>query len=363
MILMIIKFFYHFLGVILALFLTAELMISADKPSYPPQANKAQQSAINIQRVIQRDLNLFINALPALLKQEKRLAVVIKNHQEKQLTIAGSFQLKRHFLPWLNFECELQLQQPLIIKTCNIKQIKLPLFFIQRWIEPPIQKIWQRFKPFHPKAETASLFYYKALLKQPKGWHKKDLMTALLPIFKALEQRQKNHDIVLETRALLSVLGSWAAGKGLSLFVPDYQKYGRLPPFYIKLLKRHDFAKHFLISAAVSASSSPWIAKQLGLYKELQDKKVGRGFSFRDLTADMAGSQFGYQITKNKANAQKILKKLLKMSPKTVQLMPKVDDLPAKLSDQDFLKQYQHTESKAYKAVIDKIKKRVEQMF
>ena len=54
------------------------------------------------------------------------------------------------------------------------------------------------------------------------------------------------------------------------------------------LAGRQDLAKHFAISAAISAHSGAPLADAIGLYKELEDARGGSGFSFDDLAAEPA---------------------------------------------------------------------------
>ena len=65
------------------------------------------------------------------------------------------------------------------------------------------------------------------------------------------------------------------------------------PPQAITLAGRPDLAKHWAMSAALSASLSGRIAQSLGVWKELSDSLTGgSGFSFVDLAADRSGERF-----------------------------------------------------------------------
>lgn len=61
----------------------------------------------------------------------------------------------------------------------------------------------------------------------------------------------------------------------------------------ITLAGRNDLAKHWAMSAALSASLGGQIAQSLGVWKELSDSLTGgTGFSFVDIAADRSGERF-----------------------------------------------------------------------
>ncbi len=55
---------------------------------------------------------------------------------------------------------------------------------------------------------------------------------------------------------------------------------------------RNDTAKHFFVSALLTAATTAQEAEQLGVAKEVLDAQGGSGFSFADLAADRAGIRF-----------------------------------------------------------------------
>jgi hypothetical protein len=55
---------------------------------------------------------------------------------------------------------------------------------------------------------------------------------------------------------------------------------------------RHDSAQHFAILAMLAAHLGPQFAEAAGVGKEISDSRSGSGFSFADLSADLAGIQF-----------------------------------------------------------------------
>ena len=61
---------------------------------------------------------------------------------------------------------------------------------------------------------------------------------------------------------------------------------------FVTMRGRNDLAKHFFLSALLTAAVGPEQALQIGLAKENADARSGSGFSFADLAADTAGVRF-----------------------------------------------------------------------
>ena len=59
---------------------------------------------------------------------------------------------------------------------------------------------------------------------------------------------------------------------------------------------RRDLAQHFAVSAALTALVGPQSTEEVGILKEMTDSREGRGFSFADLSADIAGIQFAAAV-------------------------------------------------------------------
>ncbi len=63
---------------------------------------------------------------------------------------------------------------------------------------------------------------------------------------------------------------------------------------------RRDLAKHFVVSAALTSLVGRRAAVAAGIGKELRDARGRSGFSFADLTADMAGASFASALLQEK---------------------------------------------------------------
>jgi hypothetical protein len=63
---------------------------------------------------------------------------------------------------------------------------------------------------------------------------------------------------------------------------------------------RHDLTQHFAVSAALAVLVGPQRAEGAGIVKELADARRGSGFSFVDLSADLAGISFARAVDDGK---------------------------------------------------------------
>ena len=60
---------------------------------------------------------------------------------------------------------------------------------------------------------------------------------------------------------------------------------------------RHDLCQHFVVSCALTVQLGAKNAERAGIVKELLDSRPGgSGFSFADLSADLAGVNFAKQV-------------------------------------------------------------------
>jgi uncharacterized protein YfiM (DUF2279 family) len=119
----------------------------------------------------------------------------------------------------------------------------------------------------------------------------------------------------------------------------------------ILLAGRFDLAKHWTLSAALSATMGPEAASALGKWKELHDSlPQGSGFSFVDLAADRSGVQVARRAT-NPASAAASAQRLAKATEQ--QLFP-LALLAARegLSEQQFLTRYGTVASRDYRASV-----------
>ncbi|GAB2929891.1 hypothetical protein [Rheinheimera gaetbuli] len=125
------------------------------------------------------------------------------------------------------------------------------------------------------------------------------------------------------------------------------------------LLGRHDLALHFLYSAVFQQLGSANISTQIGNLKEILDADDGgSGFSFADLAADRAGIMFAGRLDSiNSANLYRF-----DTDDMEVAMMPRVNDLPEGLSEQQVIDQLGGYNGSGFKALEQQIQARLERL-
>ncbi len=175
------------------------------------------------------------------------------------------------------------------------------------------------------------------------------LAELLKPVFDLAYQRATLDTAIEENRSAILALNDYVNSEKRPLHAPF-------------LYKRIDLAQHFVGAAALSASMNSRVANALGEVKELSDAQAGgSGFSFIDLTADKAGSYFGELAVSSAENARQIQKSMAQIKDYS-DFMPDPRDLPEHMSEREFKRQFESTQSPAYLALAAQIDKRISLM-
>ncbi len=98
---------------------------------------------------------------------------------------------------------------------------------------------------------------------------------------------------------------------------------------------RKDLMQHFVVSCALASLTGRSAAEMVGILKEMRDSQTGSGFSFVDLSADLAGTTFAEHV----ADA-KIPLATLADSFRVEAYLPEDGDLEEGISWKDFLERY-----------------------
>jgi uncharacterized protein YfiM (DUF2279 family) len=187
------------------------------------------------------------------------------------------------------------------------------------------------------------------------------LVNLLRPIFSyAADRADEGNDPVKENRAALVALALYAAAgpEDLGRLIGDSEAQA-LPPLKgieVTLGGRADLARHFLVSAALSAAANDAIADVMGVFKEVQDSRGGSGFSFADLAADRAGVRFGQLAVQ----APGALQQRAAAAREEGEFMPAVDNLPEGMQEPDFIRRFASRDSDAYAKVAAEIETRLD---
>ncbi|MBM2803852.1 MAG: Protein of unknown function periplasmic lipoprotein [Deltaproteobacteria bacterium] len=179
----------------------------------------------------------------------------------------------------------------------------------------------------------------------------------LAPLFKLAAGRSSQNPAAAENRAAIFVLMIYINGGSLDKILPDARSWTRPSQRGVTLSKRDDFAKHFIVSAALAANAGGPLANAVGLYKEIADSRGGSGFSFNDIAADRAGTRFG-EYAANRASAKPLQQKLAAgLSEKGI--MPDTADLPEDMQETELERVFGGVDGPEYKMMMAEIERRI----
>lgn len=184
-------------------------------------------------------------------------------------------------------------------------------------------------------------------------------MTELLaPVFAEARTRTvAPGDAAAENRAALVALMLYVQGVDVARLLDEPADADQRPKARsLRLRGRADLAQHFVISAGIAAAGGGRLADAVGLFKELDDSRVGSGFSFADLAADRAGVRFAEAATGPRA-AQ--VQGMLADGADEALFMPAVKGLPEFTSEAEFERQFGAVGTPRYRQVADEIERRI----
>ncbi len=140
----------------------------------------------------------------------------------------------------------------------------------------------------------------------------------------------------------------------------DARQYVLRLPRQSRLRDRPDWARHFWVSAALTAIVGNRASDAAGLLKEeLDSGEGGSGFSFGDLMADRAGTEFARAAVRDESSAHAIQAWVCDRDHDLNQLMPSAADLPEGLAESVMLEQYGGPKGKRYKEMMKELEKRL----
>ena len=178
---------------------------------------------------------------------------------------------------------------------------------------------------------------------------------------RAREQSTTSDEAVLHNKAVILALATLVGHHRVGNLVGDIQPRAdkALKPRAPAILKqRNDLARHFIISAALELLSEQGMSLAIGEFKELMDRGAGgTGYSFVDLAADMAGTEFAKTAT-HPEYAMRIQNDLARVQSDN-DIMPDISGLPEGLTKQVFTQRYGQVDSERYISEVDEIKRRI----
>ena len=127
----------------------------------------------------------------------------------------------------------------------------------------------------------------------------------------------------------------------------------------VTLRGRPDWCRHYFVSAALALLSNESLSDEAGLLKEELDAgRGGSGFSFSDLIADRAGTQFALAATRDEAAARRMQSRLADGFQLNL-IFPEAADLPEGISDEQLEKDYGGVGGAMYNQVMAEIERRL----
>lgn len=143
----------------------------------------------------------------------------------------------------------------------------------------------------------------------------------------------------------------------------DSRVYVYRIPRQSSLQDRSDWARHFWVSAALTLLVDNQFSDAAGVFKEeLDSLDGGSGFSFGDLMADRAGTEFARTAISDAATARAIQRWVLDPGTDLNQLMPPAGDLPEGLSEAEFAEQFGGVDGANYKELVAKMEERLREV-
>ena len=115
---------------------------------------------------------------------------------------------------------------------------------------------------------------------------------------------------------------------------------------------RHDLCQHFVVSGALTVMLGPKYAENAGIVKELMDSRdPDNGFSFNDLSADLAGVAFAVKLLDTPKQLGRVAESFA-VADYTIEPAYKPEGLPAK----EFAKMYGSVSDERFLAKVEEIR-------
>lgn len=202
--------------------------------------------------------------------------------------------------------------------------------------------------------------YHQALVRATRALPppRASLVDIIPPVFALAVQRSVEGDAIAENRAAILVLTGYVVGQSLVPIVPEARTWDRPRRLGVRLAGRDDLAKHFVVSAVLSANTGGPFADAVGIYKEIADSRGGSGFSFSDVAADRAGSRLG-TLAEHQGTATQLQRQLAVPLAEAV-LMPSISELPDAPNEAEFKRRFGGVDAPAYRRVLADIDARID---
>ncbi len=207
--------------------------------------------------------------------------------------------------------------------------------------------------------------YYRHLVVAARQFPQEGRFSAFVRAAFALARtRSRDSDPVLENRAAILALAILLGHRRIEHLVGPVsddalRSEARRHMGRVALSGRPDWCRHYFVSAALALLSNESLSDEAGLLKEELDAgRGGSGFSFSDLIADRAGTQFALAATRDEAAARRMQSRLADGFQLNL-IFPEAADLPEGISDEQLEKDYGGVGGAKYNQVMAEIERRL----
>lgn len=207
-----------------------------------------------------------------------------------------------------------------------------------------------------PDEDRARIIAYHGLINdiatEANAVRRQVSLHAFIPeLYKLAHQRslQPGADAVSENRTLLQALSFFVNDLPITQLLgtrPD-EVVPENPSMIVMLYQRHDLSRHFVSAAAIAASAGVGIAEVLSNSKEVHDARYGTGFSFSDMTANVAGVTLGERSTADQESAR-FMQQLLMETTAESDYMPEPGTDSDSMNEASFIARFGDRTSTAY---------------
>ena len=182
--------------------------------------------------------------------------------------------------------------------------------------------------------------------------------------FEFAKNRSRDRDPVMENRGAILALAILLGHHQVEMLVgpvtdSGLRKQARRLVGRTTLRGRRDWTRHFFVSAGLTLVSNHDMSDGAGLFKEEYDAgKGGSGFSFADLLADRAGTEFALTATRDARSARKMQERL-SAGFLVEDVFPDAAGLPEGIPDAEFQSVYGGVNGEGYGKMVAEIEKRL----
>jgi hypothetical protein len=199
------------------------------------------------------------------------------------------------------------------------------------------------------KQGTSLSYYLQALMVEAKSMTSSGL-------------GDQENSATLENEAAIFALAIFAGNRRFAAVIGDMSfAIDKIPtsPYSPTLASRKDLSLHFIFSAAIKLMSEQGISIAVGEFKELMDRgEGGSGYSFVDLSADMAGANFAALAVDPRTARQ--IQNIVSLESAEMLFFPSIDNLEEGMGKTEFKTKYTDVESDEYKKVVNEINRRLD---